>query len=307
MKSIKSELSNTIKNKLGSNVSYQQLMNDACSDPDVQAFIQKYSISNDVIRHSASKIYEFVQQKKKTHRADDGLIPGYQPRLVFNGELIDVSYEPTLETQAKQRSSALKKRIRSIGMPKDAKRATFKKFDYDNNNYRLLVLQASMEFAERYGKETNRYHQAMYLFGPFGVGKTYALGATANELAKQNVSTTMVHFPSFAAEMKQSIQDHTLAGKLDSVKKAPVLMLDDVGADVMSRWVRDEIFALILEYRMQNELPTFFSSNLSMNEFEGMLADSGNETDRLRAKRIMQRVRYLAKEYRLNGENRRPQ
>ncbi|MHA8111003.1 primosomal protein DnaI [Lactobacillaceae bacterium Melli_B4] len=307
MKSIKAELSHTIKNKLGTTTNYQQLMRDAYSDPDVQSFVKKHQISNDAIRHSASKIYEFVQQKKKMNHSDASLIPGYQPKLVFNGDLIDISYEPTPATMAKQRSLALKKRIRSIGMPKNAKRANFKDFDYGENRSRAQILHDSMELVEAYKKDSDHYHQAMYLCGKFGIGKTFVLGAIANELAKENISTTMVHFPSFAAEMKQSIQDNTLADKLDSVKKSQVLMLDDVGADIMSRWIRDEIFALILEYRMQNELPTFFSSNLSIDEFEKMLSESGNENDNLRAQRIIQRVRYLAKEYRMGGKNRRPQ
>lgn len=35
-------------------------------------------------------------------------------------------------------------------------------------------------------------------------------------------------------------------------------MIDDIGADSMSSWVRDEVLGVILEYRMQQQLPTFF-------------------------------------------------
>ena len=35
-------------------------------------------------------------------------------------------------------------------------------------------------------------------------------------------------------------------------------MMDDIGADAMSSWIRDEVFGVILQYRMQEQLPTFF-------------------------------------------------
>lgn len=53
-----------------------------------------------------------------------------------------------------------------------------------------------------------------------------------------------------------------MAEKLDAVKRSPILMIDDIGADAMSSWIRDEVFGVILQYRMQEQLPTFFSSNL---------------------------------------------
>ncbi len=73
----------------------------------------------------------------------------------------------------------------------------------------------------------------------------------------------MVHFPTFAVKMKSAISSNTTDQLRDQVKSAPVLMLDDIGADTLSPWLRDEVLGVILEYRMQEELPTFFSSNLS--------------------------------------------
>ena len=54
---------------------------------------------------------------------------------------------------------------------------------------------------------------------------------------------------------------NTLNEKIDYVKKAPVLMLDDIGAETMSAWTRDEILGTILHYRMSEQLPTFITSN----------------------------------------------
>ena len=83
-------------------------------------------------------------------------------------------------------------------------------------------------------------------------------------------------------------------------------MIDDIGADSMSAWIRDEVLGVILQHRMQEQLPTFFSSNFNMDQLEQHLSvtQRGDE-EPLKAKRIMERVRYLSREIWVIGENRR--
>ena len=88
----------------------------------------------------------------------------------------------------------------------------------------------------------------MYIYGPFGIGKSFILGALANELANRKIRTVAVYVPEFLREMKQSIQDQSLNEKIEFVKKAQVLMLDDIGAEAMSAWTRDEVLGTILQY-----------------------------------------------------------
>ena len=40
-----------------------------------------------------------------------------------------------------------------------------------------------------------------------------------------------------------------------SGEKAEILILDDIGAEQMSAWVRDEILQVILQHRMQEKSP----------------------------------------------------
>jgi primosomal protein DnaI len=148
----------------------------------------------------------------------------------------------------------------------------------------------------------------LYLAGSFGIGKTYLLGAIARDLAEAGFSSTLLHFPSFAVEMKQAIGKDQVAEKMEAIKKAPILMLDDIGADAMSSWIRDEVFGVILQYRMQEQLPTFFTSNFTMLELEKHLSvTQRGEEEPLKAKRIMERIRYLTKEVNMSGRNRRNQ
>lgn len=107
--------------------------------------------------------------------------------------------------------------------------------------------------------------------------------------------------------MKRSISNNTSADKVDAIKRAPILMIDDIGADASSTWIRDDVLGVILEYRMQEELPTCFSSNFSMQELQDgylTISQKGDE-EPVKAQRIMQRVRYLASEIEMVGRNRR--
>ena len=54
--------------------------------------------------------------------------------------------------------------------------------------------------------------------------------------------------------------------KFDYIKKVPLLLIDDIGAEGLTAYNRDEVLCPLLQYRMDNYLPTFFTSNLSLKE-----------------------------------------
>ena len=105
--------------------------------------------------------------------------------------------------------------------------------------------------------------------------------------------------------MKNAISSGLVKEKIDQVKTAQVLILDDIGAEQSSPWMRDEILQVILQHRMQENLPTFFTSNFSFSDLERHFASSKNGDETWQAKRVMERIKFLAQEVRLEGENRR--
>ena len=56
---------------------------------------------------------------------------------------------------------------------------------------------------------------------------------------------------------------------------------------------------------MDNDLATCFTSNMEMDDLEDHFASTKNAVDPVKAARLMQRVRYLAKEIIVTGRNRR--
>ena len=61
----------------------------------------------------------------------------------------------------------------------------------------------------------------------------------------------------------------------------------------MTEWSRDEVLGTILQYRMQEGLTTFFTSNLTIEELEEHFSISSKGVDKVKAKRIIERIKQL--------------
>lgn len=286
---------------------YRETIQQILADPDVKNFLNenREKLSADFVRRNASKLYEYADVKAKIARGEKTFMPGYYPVLHLNGNKLEVLYMPSRKLKQEKEAEDVQKRITTISLPKSMKKADLS--NYEDTPGRDEALNAAVDFARAYLSDPKEFHKGLYLEGRFGVGKTYLLAGLANVLAKQGVECTLVHFPSFAVQMKNSIASNNSLDIIDKIKTAPILMLDDLGADQMSSWLRDDVLGVILQYRMQEELPTFFSSNFNEETLlrQYLTVNNRGESEPLKAQRIMERIKFLATEYHLDGNNRR--
>lgn len=189
-------------------------------------------------------------------------------------------------------------------MPKEIEEARFRKIYKDDSN-RLEVIKELKNFYDHYEKNTKI--KGLYIHGNFGCGKTYLISALFNELAKRGVISTIVYYPEFLRSLKASFNgdNDEYSQRFDQVKCAPLLLLDDIGAEKLSDWARDEVLGVILQYRMEENLPTFFTSNLSLNDLEIHMSVVKNTVDKIKARRIIERIKFLCKEMQMLSVNRR--
>lgn len=288
---------------------YQEMRKAILNHPEIKAFLIEHEdeLTPDTIEKNLSKLYEFTNQSKDCNKCSslDGcinLMQGYHPHLVLSRGSIEVHYDkcPRKVMEDEQRKN--EKLIQSLYVPKDILKASFANIDRDDE--RTEAIQKAVAFVLRYreGQAT----KGLYFYGQFGVGKSYLLGAIANELAQKKIPSMIVYVPELFRELKSSIGDSTLNEKLEAIKKEPILMLDDIGAETMSSWVRDEILGPILQYRMLDNLPTLFTSNMDFAGLEHHLTYSQRgEEEKLKARRIMERIKYLAEPVNVSGRNRR--
>ena len=282
---------------------YQDLVQKIMKDPDVAAFIQQESLTPEELNRSISKFNQYITERDKFLRGDtDYIAKGYKPILVMNHGYADVSYEETPELIAAEKEAAIKNRLKLINLPATLKKASLAQVDLDDLG-RLPVFEKLLAFVEQYPT----IRKGLYLYGDFGVGKSFMVAALAHDLSeKRGVSSTLLHYPSFVIDVKNAIGDGNVKTLVDELKLSEVLILDDIGAEQSTAWVRDEILQVILQYRMQENLPTFFTSNFNFEELELHFAKGKHGNDETwEARRVMERIRYLAEETRLEGVNRR--
>ena len=278
----------------------------------VQRFLAENDavVTKEMVERSLPKLDEFISQSSTCCKAGStacctNYLAGFVPKLYILRDNIEIKYEPCDQKRLEDEHRETAKMISSMHMPKDVLKATLKDLMIDEES-RVMIAHKAADFIAQYKTTGELPAKGFYLYGKFGVGKSFVLGAIANELATLKVKSVVVFVPEFLREMKNSIQDQTLNEKIDYVKKAPVLMLDDIGAETMTAWTRDEILGTILHYRMSEQLPTFITSNFDYAGLEHHLAQSQRgDVEVVKAARIMERIKAVTVPVQMEGINRR--
>lgn len=284
------------KRNLGSQ---DELYSRVIKYPAIQDFLRanKAKIDKQIVKNSLPNLFEFYSQITKA----DKVMTGYRPELFLNGKVIDVRYVPTDKKVAADQAKAVKRNLELIDLPQ--RLHDIKLSQVDVTPERSQALKFIDNFVKTY--PTKPSQQGLYLVGDFGIGKTYILAGLANKVAEQGKKVIFLHVPTFIAGLTSHFEDNSLQKEIQRVANCDLLILDDIGAESLSQWSRDDVLGVILQARMDNALPTFFSSNLDMEKLEAHFAETRNAIDPVKAARLMQRIRFLAKEIVISGPNRR--
>lgn len=287
---------------------HQKMKQDILAHPDIAAFLQRYPEINDVhIDRRLNRLYEYTTQsiqcdQCRSYPACKNLVKGHSPILSFVQDEIHISYEKCESHLLYEQQEQKDNLVSSLHIPKEILEARMEDIEIDA--HRIQAIKKLSRFLDQTQKEMP--DRGYYLTGSFGIGKTYLLGAVANRLQEMRISSMLIYMPEFVREMREAIQTNSVQQKIDSYKTADVLMLDDIGAENFSAWFRDEVLGAILQYRMMERLPVFFTSNYTMEQLEVHLAETSKAgVEEVKAGRIMERIKRVSEELVLDGENRR--
>ncbi|SOC03127.1 primosomal protein DnaI [Ureibacillus xyleni] len=291
---------------------YEEVKKNILSNSEVQDFLKDHQniLTDDVIERSLPALQEFTSQAHQCCGSGGtgsctNYVNGFVPKLRLGNQIIVVDYVPCSQRVIEEEQREIEKMISSFHMPKDALTASISTMDI-NTPGRIKIADFVADFINEIKEQQSVPSKGLYIHGGFGVGKSFILGAIANELALMKVQTVLMYVPEFLRELKESIDDSTIKQKIEYIKKAPVLMLDDFGAESMTSWARDEIFSTILNYRMSEKKPIFISSNFNYDQLEYHLANSQKgDNEPIKAARMMERIKSLTIPVPLDGTNRR--
>lgn len=149
--------------------------------------------------------------------------------------------------------------------------------------------------------------KGLYLCGDVGVGKTYLAGCITNWYAKQDRKVAFIHFPTYLNQLKNAFDNSSEYDfYIRSATNAEVVVFDDVGAESVTAWSRDDILEPILNERMNHKRLTLFTSNYSQDDLQEYYRTSSKGIENeMGAIRLMERIRVLSNEMIIVSKNRR--
>lgn len=174
----------------------------------------------------------------------------------------------------------LENRFKGARLPSRLQEQTFAKFSLDwystakktplGNSERQqasAVLHTCQAFVASV-IEDYRSATGLFLSGQSGLGKTFLCSAICHSLAENNIVSLYIVFSDLISDMRASFQhDSGDSDLLAIARQAPVLILDDLGAENITEYAISRLFDII-NYRRNERLPMVISSNLTLADVE---------------------------------------
>ena len=117
--------------------------------------------------------------------------------------------------------------------------------------------------------------KGLYFCGGVGTGKTHLAVAVMNELIRRKrVPSLFVTVPELLDNLRETYNKpgRNLDEWMDAVQNAEFLVLDDLGSERTTEWVRERIF-VIVNHRYREALPTVFTSNIGPKDLAEQLGE----------------------------------
>ncbi|MBQ7105706.1 MAG: primosomal protein DnaI [Bacilli bacterium] len=281
-------------------LSLKQEFIKALKDKDFVSLVNSLELDEDVLMKYTSRLKDCVSECKNCNGCQ-GLIECKNKARGFiltprkNNNMINFSYMACEYTKKEE----YKDNVVLFDISKEIKNASLSNVFRDDVN-RVEILKKIMSYYNNYF--TDNKDKGIYLYGSFGTGKTYLISALLNELAKKGVKSTVVHVPELIRGLKESFSSD-YRDRFATLKTTPILLLDDIGAEYLTAWSRDEVLEPLLHYRMNENLPTFFTSNLSLEQLEKHFVLTNTSIDMINAQRILERIKKLSVPVELISKN----
>ena len=248
-----------ISNIVSSNTidSYKKFMSEkVLNDVEIINFIRNNNLTKEDVEDNLEKFYQFYISK------DSLLNIEHRPKLFFNNNEVNILYQETEEYKQKVANSKTTNKIKTEFVPKRVLTYTFENLSR-NKEKGILATEVIKVCKSILNNQTRR---GIYIYGPTGTGKTYLMGCIYNYFKQNGKEPAILYYPEFIRKIKSKISNNSYDLYIDLIRDEEILIIDDIGAENITEFIRDEVLGPIINHREAEKLPTFFSSNLSIDD-----------------------------------------
>jgi len=288
----------------------EHTINKLLSNDLVIRFLNDNNLDDEIVKRYPFRFKIWLESLSKCIKCK-GLSECKQDSI---GEYFDLKYDGILDLQVEKCEYSLNEYSKTKHLK------YFRYNDLPTNLQTISLLSAitddyTTDYINSYNNivkwYTNKdYSKGLYIYGDVGVGKSYLAACVANEFAKQKKYVSYIHIPTFVNNIRNLMINDSNEYKyvINQIKNSYFVVFDDIGAEALTSFNRDEILMPLLDYRMNNNMLTMFTSNEDFNSLHDHFENdnkSVNKIETLKADRIMERIKSLANLLNLEGLNRR--
>ncbi len=134
----------------------------------------------------------------------------------------------------------------------------------------LKSLERAFEAARQFAESPQGW---LVFTGPYGSGKTHLASAIANYRASQGHTATFVVVPDLLDHLRATFSPTSSVSydrRFEDVRTSPLLVLDDLGTQATTPWVREKLYQLF-NHRYNAALPTVITTADPLDEVDPRL------------------------------------
>ncbi len=128
-------------------------------------------------------------------------------------------------------------------------------------------LESGFKAAQKYAEKPKGW---LVFQGGYASGKTHLAAAIANYRSGQGIPPLFIMVPDLMDHLRATFSPNSTVSydrRFDEIKKSPLLVLDDLGTESMTPWVKEKLYQLF-NYRYNAGLPTVITTTDKLSEID---------------------------------------